>query len=97
MIAIPRISSSMTTTKDNACMANVDNINRQIEYYMVNTGNWPASMTDVTENPNYFPDDMPVCPYDAAYVIDPGTHHVTKHSHENDGAANKKGKKDKKV
>ena len=80
-IAIPRIGSSATTAKQNACKTNVDVINTQIELYKANTGNWPALLTDITGSTDYFPDGEPACPYATAYALDGTTHRVTAHSH----------------
>jgi len=81
-IAIPRISSSATTAKINACKTNVDTINTQIELYNADTGSWPSALTDVTADPNYFPDGAPTCPYDGtAYSYSSSTHRVSDHSH----------------
>jgi prepilin-type N-terminal cleavage/methylation domain-containing protein len=63
-IAIPRISSSASTAKINACKTNIDVINTQIELYNANTGSWPATLDVVTQNTTYFPDGEPVCPVD---------------------------------
>jgi len=80
-IVMPRISSSMVATKDEVCRANINNINRQIELYNANTGNWPTAITDVTANPDYFPDGPPKCPYGIAYSLNQTTHRVVQHSH----------------
>jgi prepilin-type N-terminal cleavage/methylation domain-containing protein len=80
-IAIPRIGSSATTAKVNACKTNVEVINTQIELYKANTGNWPAALTDITSSTDYFPDGAPVCPYGTAYTMDATTHRVPQHTH----------------
>ncbi len=69
-IALPRIMGSATDAKANACKTNVDLINSQIEMYYAKVGAWPAVLTDVTNDPNYFPDDPPVCPFGTAYDYD---------------------------
>ena len=61
-IAIPRIMGGATAARANGCYTNVDLINSQIELYYANTGNWPANLSDVTQNIAYFPDGEPVCP-----------------------------------
>lgn len=63
-IAIPRIVGGATSAKINACGTNVDLINSQIELFYANTGKWPAALTDVTKNADYFPDGEPTCPVD---------------------------------
>ena len=67
-IAIPRIMGGADAARDNACATNIDLINSQIELYFANTGDWPAVLTDVTQDTDYFPDGEPVCPVtDAPY------------------------------
>ena len=63
-IAIPRISQSATNAKQKACHTNIDVINSSIELFNADTGAYPAVLTDVTANVNYFPDGAPVCPVD---------------------------------
>ena len=63
-IAIPRIMGGAATARVNACATNVDLINSQIELYYANEGTWPAVLTDVTQDTDYFPDGEPVCPFD---------------------------------
>jgi prepilin-type N-terminal cleavage/methylation domain-containing protein len=69
-IALPRIMGSASNAKINACKTNVDLINSQIEMYYAKEGVWPSALTDVTNDPNYFPDDPPVCPFGMAYEYD---------------------------
>lgn len=80
-IAIPRIGESAAAARANACATNVDLINSQIELFMANTGAWPAALTDVTEDTDYFPDGAPACPLSTAYVLNATTNHVDAHSH----------------
>ncbi len=80
-IAIPRISNSATTAKNNACDTNVDLVNTQIELYKANEGSWPATLAAVTQDTDYFPDGEPNCPYGTAYSMNSGTHRVTAHGH----------------
>jgi len=65
-IAIPRISSSATTAKINACKTNVDTMNTQIELYYADTSSWPADLEIVTKDTTYFPDGEPICPVTGA-------------------------------
>ena len=67
--------------KINACKTNVDTINSQIELYMANEASWPATLADITQNTDYFPDGEPNCPFGTAYVYDTGVHRVDKHTH----------------
>lgn len=80
-IALPRIMGGATTAKVNACNTNVDLLNSQIELYRANQDIWPAALTDVTADPNYFPDGQPVCPFGTAYNYNTTTNRVTAHSH----------------
>jgi prepilin-type N-terminal cleavage/methylation domain-containing protein len=80
-IAVPRIIGGAQNAKINACDTNVDLLNSQIELYYANQGDWPGALTDITTDPNYFPDGPPECPFGTPYVINPTTHHVTGHSH----------------
>jgi type II secretory pathway pseudopilin PulG len=61
-IAIPRISQSAANAKAKACATNIDIINSTIEMYYQDTGSYPADLTDVTQNTDYFPDGEPICP-----------------------------------
>jgi type II secretion system protein G len=80
-IAIPRITTSATTSKANACNTNVSTINTSIEMYRNDTGSFPAALTTVTTDANYFPDGAPTCPFGTAYSMDSTTHRVAFHSH----------------
>ena len=68
-IAIPRITASTTTAKTNACAANVDIMNSQIEMYRADSGSYPASLSTLVTDPNYFPDGLPVCPEGGTYSM----------------------------
>ncbi len=80
-IAIPRIGQSSTTAKINACKTNVDLLNSQIELYYANTGSFPAALTNLTSDVNYFPEGTPVCPFSTTYSYSSTTHRVAEHSH----------------
>lgn len=80
-IAIPRITTSATTAKINACKTNVDTLNTSIEMYNVDTGSYPSALTDVTADANYFPDGAPGCPFNTAYSYSATTNRVSDHSH----------------
>jgi len=80
-IAIPRIGQSSTTAKINACKTNIDLLNSQIELYYANVGSWPAALTTITGDVNYFPEGTPVCPFGTAYSYSTSTHRVADHSH----------------
>jgi len=70
-IAIPRISISAYNAKKNACHTNIDILNSQLEMYAAdNDGEYPATLSDLTSDANYFPDGAPVCPFDSAAYPD---------------------------
>ena len=82
-IAIPRILGGAQTARINACDTNVDMLNSQIELYFANEGSWPTQLTDVTTDPNYFP-EAPVCPFSDGstfpYVLN-AQNRITPHNH----------------
>jgi general secretion pathway protein G len=80
-IAIPRITTSSTTAKQNACTTNVDTLNTSIEMYNMDKTGYPATLATVTGDVNYFPDGAPACPFGTAYVYSATTHRVAAHSH----------------
>jgi len=68
-IAVPRLTQTSQTAKENACQTNLDLINSQIEVYFVETGGYPSDITQITENLNYFPDGAPECPLEGTYSL----------------------------
>jgi len=80
-IAVPRIIGGATNAKINACKTNVDLINSQVELYYANGGSWPGSLPTITNDPNYFPDGAPACPFGTAYNYSGVTHRVSDHTH----------------
>ncbi len=82
-IAVPRMITGATNAKINACDTNVDLLNSQIELYYANVGQWPAQLSTLTQDPNYFPDadDLPTCPFGTDYQYNTTTHRVMKHNH----------------
>jgi len=80
-IAVPRITGSAFNAGVNACRKNVDILNSQIELYHSNTGTWPQfNIGEVINDPNYFPDGPPQCPFNTPYVLDIN-HRVPEHIH----------------
>ncbi len=79
-IAIPRVMGGAQAARISACNTNVDLLNSQIELYNANEGVWPALLTDVTLDPNYFPDEPPACPFGTPYNYN-ADHRVDAHSH----------------
>jgi prepilin-type N-terminal cleavage/methylation domain-containing protein len=73
MIAIPRITTSTTTAKANACATNIDIIDTQVEMYYSDKSSYPTWAVLIADV-NYFPDGAPVCPSSGTYTIDGTTH-----------------------
>lgn len=76
-IAIPRMTHSADTARAKACQTNVATMNTQIELYYSDHNDWPDGIGDVTNDPNYFPDDAPRCPSNGTYSMDEDTHRVS--------------------
>ena len=68
-IAVPRFNAMTDDAKENTCEANCDTISNQIELYWIETGSYPANITDVTGDLNRFPDGPPVCPKGGTYYM----------------------------
>ncbi|MHC4122987.1 MAG: competence type IV pilus major pilin ComGC [Planctomycetota bacterium] len=69
-IVVPRITQSAQKSKTNACAANVDILQTQVELYAAdNDGSYPATLSVVTSDPNYFPDGAPSCPLSGTYSV----------------------------
>jgi type II secretory pathway pseudopilin PulG len=65
-IALPRIgqpNGKAFNARVNACKENVEIINSQIELYYSRTGSWPLNAEQVINDPDYFPDGPPICPF----------------------------------
>jgi type II secretion system protein G len=81
-IAIPRITTSATTAKINACNTNIDTLNTAIEMYNIDKSEYPVVLADVTSDVNYFPEGAPVCPFGTTYGPPAAlTHRVPSHTH----------------
>ena len=68
-IAVPRFLQTSDNAKEKTCDTNCDTINTQIELYRAETGNYPANLTDITEDISRFPDGPPVCPKEGSYYM----------------------------
>jgi prepilin-type N-terminal cleavage/methylation domain-containing protein len=80
-IAIPRITESASTAKQNACATNVDLMNSQIELWAAkHDGSYPATLATITGSADYFPEGAPVCPFGTAYTMG-ADNRVVNHSH----------------
>ncbi len=80
-VAIPRIGESTTTSRINACNANIAILNKQIELFKINTGDWPLNYLKISTDTDYLPDGPPECPFGTAYKIDNGPMRIIPHSH----------------
>lgn len=82
-IAIPRIMGGATIAMTNACRTNVKVMNSQIELYYQNEGDWPNNFNQLTNDPNYFPDGRPECPFKDSYKIeiDSSNDRIIGHNH----------------
>ncbi len=80
-IALPRITEGATMARINACKINVRVLNSQIELYFQNEDNWPNNFNDLTDDPNYFPDGPPECPFGDSYTIHGSQHRIDEHNH----------------
>lgn len=76
-IAIPRISQSATNARLNACATNIDIMNSTIELYNAEESDYPGDITDVTDNTDYFPDGVPICPLSGIYSMSATSHRVS--------------------
>lgn len=80
-IVVPRIAVSGEGAKISSCRENVQIINKQIEKYKIDTGDWPNNLDELTKNPDYFPDGPPECPFGKPYEINGANHRIIKHKH----------------
>ena len=80
-IAIPRIMGGANIARANACKTNVKMMNSQIEVYYQNEGEWPNNLNKFINDPNYFPDGSPECPFGDSYSLQGSTDHVKEHEH----------------
>jgi type II secretion system protein G len=79
-IAIPRIMGGANTARINACQTNISMLNSQTELYNANESAWPTDVAELTNDPNYFPDGLPVCWFGTAYVLN-ANNRINLHSH----------------
>ena len=69
-IAVPRIMGGAAAAKANGCKTNIDLLNSQLELYLANEGDYPATLAVLTADTDYFPDGPPVCPVTEAVYPD---------------------------
>jgi len=78
-IIVPRVTVSSDTAKQRVMEHHKATINSAIERFYVNTGDWPANLTDATFSTHidYFPDGIPTNPVDGSlYTINGTTNRV---------------------
>lgn len=83
---IPHVDGDEDTlfTLKTACRQNIAVINTQIELWYMEKEAYPKNdLSDIGRDVDYFPNGIPPCPLDgSAYVLDPDTHRVAGHTHE---------------
>ncbi|MCF7974387.1 MAG: prepilin-type N-terminal cleavage/methylation domain-containing protein [Phycisphaerae bacterium] len=80
-MAIPRIGQSVSNAKINTCNANIEIMNKQLELFKAQTGNWPQNYNKFSTNLDYFPDGPPQCPFGTGYKLDTGIYRIIAHNH----------------
>jgi general secretion pathway protein G len=79
LVVIPRINFSAATARENSCFQNKAEINAAVERYHFDNGTL-ATVAQL-DDPDYFPDGLPICPEtSAAYALDGTTGRVTGHT-----------------
>ena len=75
-IVVPRISMQSETSRQTVVAHTLKELNSAIEQYHVQSGAWPAALSDLV--PYYLPDGVPVSPYAGkAFGINTTTHLAT--------------------
>lgn len=74
----PKLDQLTESSKKSANKSNIHIINTQVELWYQQNGTWPADdLSDIGNNPNYFPEGLPINPLDDSnYELDPNTHRV---------------------
>jgi general secretion pathway protein G len=80
-LILPRVVGGNDMAKDKSCFHNRAEINITVEQFYLHTGAWPAGdLSDIANDPNYFPDGLPTCPVSGQpYRIEPATHRLIGH------------------
>ena len=81
LVALPVIMKGATTAKGNACKTNVMVMNLQMRLYYTNESEWPSSISALINDPNYFQDGPPKCPYGNPYIMHSSNHWIKQHNH----------------
>jgi len=82
-IIIPRVANHTEDANRHACDTYQGEIELQVQLWRRNKGSFPAAnLSDIGGDPDYFPDGLPVCPFDGtSYTIDTTTGTVIGHTH----------------
>jgi prepilin-type N-terminal cleavage/methylation domain-containing protein len=76
-IIVPRVTVSSATAKQKVRDHHKATINAAVERYYIDSGTWPANLSDIGTNINYFPDGLPVDPVSGnPYSLNATTHRV---------------------
>ena len=77
-VVIARFSTTTDTAKLKLNAHNKAVINSMVERYYMESSSWPSVNLSELDAPDYFPDGIPVSPYDGTtqYTIDGTTHRV---------------------
>ena len=81
LIELPRMMEGATIAKSNACETNVKVMNLQIGFYYHNEGKWPLNFNALINDPTYFSDDLPKCPFGHVYTMHSSNRWINQHNH----------------
>ena len=81
LLALPRLMEGATIAKTNACKTNALVMNLEIKLYYQNEGEWPQDFNILINDPDYFPDGLPKCPFGEPYTIHSSKRWINQHSH----------------
>jgi prepilin-type N-terminal cleavage/methylation domain-containing protein len=80
-LILPRASAARNEAAEKACYHNRMLINSAVERYAVSTGSNPPDLATLANDPDYFPQGIPVCPVSGnAYSLNAGTQRVDGHT-----------------
>ena len=85
LIVISRLSGVGFEARKSACYTHKGAIEVAVQRWFRDNGSWPAvNLSDIGADLNYLPEGLPTCPVDGTpYVLDPNTHFVSGHVHNN--------------
>ena len=77
-IIVPRVTVSGDTAKQRVRDHHKATINAAVERWYIDKNTWPANdLSDISADPNYFPDGIPTNPVDnTSYSLNGTTHRV---------------------